>query len=78
MATWKCSDCPEQDESLLGRNGVRATTLTTQVTVQEIKRTGMFRERKDTAVRVKEAPEKSRVGTGAEKGKACNTAWQKE
>ena len=51
--------------------------LTTQVTVQEIKRTRMFRERKDMVVRVKEAS-KSRVGTGAEKVRAYNANWQKE
>ena len=56
---------------------MRADMLTTQVTVQEIKRTRMFRERKDMVVRVKEAS-KSRVGTGAEKVRAYNANWQKE
>ena len=77
VATRKCSYCLEEAENLLGRNRVHADMLTTQVTMQKIKRTRMFRERKDMIVRVKEASE-SRVGTGAEKVRAYNTNWQKE
>ena len=57
---------------------MHSDVLTTQMIMQEIKRTRMFRERKDMVVRVKEGSEKSRVRTGAEKVRAYNTTRQKE
>ena len=41
--------------------------FTTQVPLQEIKKTRMLREREDLVARVREASEKSGVGNGAEK-----------
>ena len=57
---------------------MHSDVLTTQMIMQEIKRTRMFRERKDMVVRDKEGSEKSRVRTGAEKVRAYNTTRQKE